>query len=222
MSDKNNKENTNQENNNQENKNHDGVEQQPESNEVVEEETIESDIPEKESSEEEAAEDELAILQDKLQRSFAELENTRRRFDREKQESIKYAIAGFAADIISLADNLERALQAVSATKKEQGEKQQGEKTDAFVRFVEGVALSAKELNTIFERNHIKKINPRLGEAFSPSQHQAVSEIPSDAHPKGTIVQTLQPGYTLHDRLIRPAMVMVSSGKIEKKTDITA
>ncbi|MCH9845571.1 MAG: nucleotide exchange factor GrpE [Alphaproteobacteria bacterium] len=210
MSDKNNKENTNQE----------AHQQQPELNEAVEESLApetnasENESLEEEAPEDESPEDELAALQDKLQRTFAELENTRRRFDREKQESTKYAIAGFAADILSLADNLERALQAVPSEAKQGNE--------AFGNFVEGVALSAKELNSIFERNHIKKINPALGEAFSPNQHQAVSEIPSDTHPKGTIAQILQPGYGLHDRLIRPAMVMVSAGKIEKKLDITA
>ncbi len=216
-------------NNNKDNNNQGSHQQQPELSEVVEdasltdanltdanltETNLENEAPEDDAPAEETAEDELAILQDKLQRSFAELENTRRRFDREKQESIKYAVAGFAADILSLADNLERALQAVPA------EAKQG--NDAFGNFVEGVVLSAKELNSIFERNHIKKINPVLGEAFSPNQHQAVSEIPSEAHPKGTIAQILQPGYALHDRLIRPAMVMVSAGKIEKKLDITA
>ncbi len=216
MSDKNNK---NQKNTNQANNKQASAEQQPELNDVATEEILQneasqSDASENESPEDEPIQDELARLQDKLQRTFAELENTRRRFDREKQESTKYAIAGFAADILSLADNLERALQAVPSEAKQGNE--------AFGNFVEGVALSAKELNSIFERNHIKKINPALGEAFSPSQHQAVSEIPSEAHPKGTIVQILQPGYALHDRLIRPAMVMVSAGKIEKKLDITA
>ena len=204
---------------NQANNNDNGAEQPPELNDSVEDlnltaEALETESPEDEPVEYEPEEDELTLLQDKLQRTFAELENTRRRFDREKQESTKYAIAGFASDILSLADNLERALQAVPPKAKQENEE--------FGNFVEGVALSAKELNSIFERNHIKKIAPALGEAFSANQHQAVSELPSDTHPKGTIVQILQPGYALHDRLIRPAMVMVSAGIIEKKVDISA
>ncbi len=158
------------------------------------------------TDEDASEEDELSELQDRLQRTLAELENTRRRFDREKQESIKYAIAGFAGDILNLADNLDRALKSVPEEGKE----------GAFGNFVEGVSLSAKELVSIFERNQIKKIEPALGASFSPSQHQAVSEMPSDAYAKGSIAQLLQPGYALHDRLIRPAMVMVSSGAAKK------
>ena len=141
-------------------------------------------------------------LQDKLQRTLAELENTRRRFDRDKQESVKYAIAGFTGDILSLADNLDRALQAVP----------KGELDSAFANFVQGVELSAKELNSIFERNNIKKIAP-VGEQFSANKHQAVSEIVTDEYPVGTVVDVLQPGYILHDRLIRPAMVVVAKAK---------
>ncbi len=207
--------------NNQTNKNDNdnGAEQPPELNDATEDVNLTDDATEIDASVDEPVEDapeedELALLQDKLQRTFAELENTRRRFDREKQESTKYAIAGFASDILSLADNLERALQAVPPKAKQENE--------AFGNFVEGVALSAKELNSIFERNHIKKIAPALGDAFSANQHQAVSELPSDTHPKGTIVQILQPGYALHDRLIRPAMVMVSAGGIAKKVDVSA
>ncbi len=141
-------------------------------------------------------------LQDKLQRTLAELENTRRRFDRDKQENVKYAIAGFAGDVLSLADNLDRALQAVP----------KGELEASFANFVQGVELSAKELNSIFERNNITKIAP-TGEKFSANKHQAVSEIVTDEYPAGTVVNVLQPGYILHDRLIRPAMVVVAKAK---------
>ena len=87
------------------------------------------------------------------------------------------------------------------------------ENNDALKSFFDGVTLSARELETIFERHQIKKITPAIGDVFSYNHHQAVSEIASDDYPSGTIVQLLQHGYILYDRLIRPAMVVVSKGK---------
>ncbi len=151
---------------------------------------------------ESSPENDIEQLKDKLQRTLAELENTRRRFEREKQEMAKYAIASFATDILSLADNLERGLKAVSAESKTEN--------DALNNFFQGVELSARELGSIFERNNITKISPEKGDAFSYNHHQAVSEMITQDYPAGSVVELLQHGYILHDRLIRPAMVIVS------------
>ena len=144
-----------------------------------------------------ALEAELAEHKDRLLRALAEAENTRRRTQRERDDAAKYAISGFARDLLSAADNLRRALDSLP----------EAEAGDARTRsLLAGVAATERELLGVFERHGIRRIDPR-GEPFDHNLHQAIFEAERADRPPGTIVEVLQPGYVLHDRLLRPAMV---------------
>ncbi len=143
---------------------------------------------------------ELAEHKDRLLRALAEAENTRRRAQRERDDATKYAISGFAKELLSAADNLRRAL--ASLPEAEVGD----ERTRSLLA---GVAATERELLSVFERHGIRRIDP-LGERFDHNLHQAIFEVEHGDRPPGTIVEVLQPGYLLHDRLLRPAMVGVA------------
>jgi molecular chaperone GrpE len=147
-----------------------------------------------------ALETELAEVKDRLLRALAESENTRRRAQREREDALRYAAAGFAKDLLSAADNLRRALD--SLPEEEAGD----ERTKSLLL---GVAATERELLSAFERHGIRRIDPR-GERFDHNYHQAVFEVENTGQPGGTVVEVLQPGYVLHDRLLRPAMVGVA------------
>ena len=147
-----------------------------------------------------ALEAELAEQKDRLLRALAETENTRRRAQREREDAAKYAITGFAKDLLSAADNLRRALDSLP----------EEEVTDERTRsLLAGVAATERELLSVFERHGLRRIDPK-GERFDHNFHQAIFEAERLDQPTGTIVEVLQPGYVLHDRLLRPAMVGVS------------
>jgi molecular chaperone GrpE len=147
-----------------------------------------------------ALEAELAEQKDRLLRALAETENTRRRAQRERDDAAKYAVNGFAKDLLSAADNLRRALDSLPAEKA----------GDALTRnLLAGVAATERELLAVFERHGIRRIDPQ-GERFDHNFHQAIYEAERGDQPAGTIVEVLQPGYLLHDRLLRPAMVGVA------------
>ncbi len=147
-----------------------------------------------------AVEAELAEHKDRLLRALAETENTRRRAQREREDASKYAIAGFAKDLLSVADNLRRALDSVP----------EAEVRDERTRsLLAGVAATERELLSVFERHGMRRIDPQ-GERFDHNFHQAIFEAERADQPAGTIVEVLQPGYVLHDRLLRPAMVGVA------------
>jgi molecular chaperone GrpE len=160
-----------------------------------------------------AAQGECADLKDKLLRNVADMENLRKRLEREKQDGEKYAAARFAKDILSVADNLGRALMAAP----------KGEHIDpALKTLVEGVAATEREMVNVFERHGIKRI-PAEGARFDPNLHQAMMEVDDPSRPAGTVVQVLMPGFTIADRLLRPAMVAVSKGgPAEAKLDTKA
>lgn len=139
-------------------------------------------------------------------RLAAEVENTRRRLERDKADAVQYAAAAFARDMLSVADNLGRALDAIPAD------------NESFKAIRVGVEMTNRELITIFERNGIKRI-PATGLPLDPNHHQAMVEVESDAEP-GTVVDEMQAGYTLKDRLLRPALVTVA--KAPARTDTTA
>jgi molecular chaperone GrpE len=164
---------------------------------------IESEI-EKGSPETRAAEleAELADYKDRLLRALAETENVRRRAQREREDASKYAIAGFAKDLLSAADNLRRALESLPESEA---------KDERTRNLLAGVAATERELLSVFERHGIKRIDPK-GESFDHNFHQAIFEIERSDQPGGSVVEVLQPGYVLHDRLLRPAMVGVSKG----------
>ena len=147
-----------------------------------------------------ALEAELAENKERLLRALAETENTRRRAQREREDASKYAITGFAKDLLSAADNLRRALDSLP----------EAEVRDERTRsLLAGVAATERELLSVFERHGIRRIDPR-GERFDHNFHQAIFETERADHPTGTVFEVLQPGYVLHDRLLRPAMVGVS------------
>jgi molecular chaperone GrpE len=149
-----------------------------------------------------ALEAELAEAQDRLLRALAETENVRRRAQRERVDAEKYGLGKFAGDLLSVADNLRRALDSLPEAEA---------KDDRTRGLLEGVAATERELLAAFERHGLKRIDPK-GERFDHNFHQAVFEIENSGRPAGTIVEVLQPGYVVHDRLLRPAMVGVAKG----------
>ncbi|MBV8890022.1 MAG: nucleotide exchange factor GrpE [Alphaproteobacteria bacterium] len=147
-----------------------------------------------------ALETELAEHKDRLLRALAETENVRRRAQREREDAEKFAVGGFAKDLLSVADNLRRALDSLP----------EAEARDERTRsLLAGVAATERELLGVFERHGIKRIDPK-GERFDHNFHQAIFEAPNSGRPAGTIVEVLQPGYVLRERLLRPAMVGVA------------
>jgi len=175
------------------NNNIDGLAETPSESEANE------SSPETRSTELEA---ELAEYKDRLLRALAETENVRRRAQREREDASKYAIAGFAKNLLSAADNLRRALESLPESEAKD------ERTRSLLA---GVAATERELLGAFERYGIKRIDPR-GEAFDHNFHQAIFEAERPDQPSGSVVEVLQPGYVLHDRLLRPAMVGVAKG----------
>ncbi len=149
-----------------------------------------------------AVEAELADTKDRLLRALAETENARRRFQREREDAQKYAIAGFAKDLLSAVDNLRRALDAMPAAEVKDSRTQS---------LLDGVAATERELLAAFERHGVKRIDPK-GERFDHNFHQAIFEAEREGAAAGTVIEVLQPGYVLHDRLLRPAMVGVAKG----------
>jgi len=147
---------------------------------------------------------EAADLKDRLLRTLAEMENLRRRTEREVADARAYGVTNFARDILAVADNMERALKALDDEIRE--------KADAGVKaLLDGVELTERELIKVMEKHGVRKIEP-LGQKFDPNQHQAMFEIPDATVPAGTIVQIMQPGYTIGERVLRPALVGIAKG----------
>jgi len=145
---------------------------------------------------------ELAETKDRLLRALAETENVRRRTERERTDAARYGGANLAKELLNVADNLRRALDAMP-------EEQASD--ERMKQLLQGVAATERELLAAFERGGIRRIDP-LGERFDHNLHQAMFEVESSGQPPGTIVQVLQPGYVMHDRLLRPALVGVAKG----------
>src|SRR3954466_6378290 len=147
---------------------------------------------------------EAAGLKDRLLRTLAEMENLRRRTEREVADARAYGVTSFARDILAVADNMERALKALDDEIRD--------KAEAGVKaLLDGVELTERELIKVMEKHGIRKIEPQ-GQKFDPNLHQAMLEIPDSSVPSGTVVQIMQPGYTIGERVLRPAMVAVSKG----------
>ena len=167
---------------------------------------------------------ELAQAKDQLLRALAETENVRRRARRDLEDASKYAIAVFARSLLAVADNLRRALDSIPATgggkPDEAGEEpaKSDEENEFLKQLAEGVEIVERELLTAFEKHGIRKIEP-LGEKFDHGFHQAMFEVEDADKPAGTIVQILEPGYLIHDRLLRPAMVAVAKDTAKDKSE---
>jgi len=153
----------------------------------------------------------LAELNDRVLRLAAELENTRRRSEREKADAGRYAIANFARDLLGVTDNFERALHAA-------GGDAAPTSTEALSGIVAGLQMTEKELLAVMERHGIRRVFPK-GEKFDPNLHQAVAQIPDGAVPVGHVIDVAQPGFTIGERVLRAAMVTVSSGAGGYKED---
>ncbi|HWB45304.1 MAG TPA: nucleotide exchange factor GrpE [Hyphomicrobiaceae bacterium] len=146
---------------------------------------------------------ETADLKDKLLRAHAEVENIRKRSEREREDTAKYAVTRLARDMVTVGDNFQRAIEAVPAGAAE---------TDpALKSFLDGMTLIERELINVLERHGIRRIEP-LNEPFNPHFHQAVMELARSDVPAGTVVQMFQAGYMIEDRVLRPAMVAVAKG----------
>jgi molecular chaperone GrpE len=149
----------------------------------------------------EALRAEVASLREQMLRVAADAENTKRRAEREANDSRAYAIQKFARDLLGVADNLQRAMQHAPK-----------DAADPLVKNLAiGLEMTEKELMGAFERNGLKKIDPVRGAKFDPHQHQAMQEQPADDVGAGGVVQVIQPGYELFGRLVRPAMVTVAA-----------
>jgi molecular chaperone GrpE len=149
-----------------------------------------------------AAQREAAEYKDKVLRTLAEMENLRRRTEREVSDARLYGIASFARDVLAVADNMHRALETVGPEVREQA--------DAKVKaLIEGVELTERELIKSLEKNGVKKFSPE-GEKFDPNVHQAMYEVQDSTLPSGSVAQVIQAGYMIGDRVLRPAMVAVT------------
>ena len=152
----------------------------------------------------ERLEAEKSDLTDRLLRLAADMDNLRRRTERDVADARKYAVAKFAGDMLVVGDNLRRALDAYPAEKREGAD-------EVVKAFIEGVEMTGREMDRLLERNGIVRIAAE-GERFDPHRHQAMFEVPNPDVPTGTVVQVVQEGYTIGDRVLRAAMVGVSTG----------
>ncbi|CUA90493.1 Molecular chaperone GrpE (heat shock protein) [Chelatococcus sambhunathii] len=141
-------------------------------------------------------------LKDKLLRTLAEMENLRRRTEREVADARAYGMTSFARDMLTVADNIQRALESVPPEVRD---------SDTVKPFVEGVELTERDLLKTLERHGVRKLTPQ-GERFDPNLHQAMFEVPDPSVPNGTVVQVVQAGFVIGERVLRPALVGVSKG----------
>jgi molecular chaperone GrpE len=146
---------------------------------------------------------ENAEMRDRLLRTMADMENLRRRTEREKTDTARYAISNFARDVLTVGDNLQRTIDHVPADAAAQD--------PALKSFLEGVQLTERELLNVLERHGVTRIEP-LGQRFDPNCHQAMYEVQNSDVPEGTVVEVMQSGYTIGDRCLRPALVAVAKG----------
>ncbi len=150
-----------------------------------------------------ALEAEVADLKDKLLRALAEAENVRRRSERQRIDASRYAIAGFAREVVGVADNLNRALATVDAEARAKDEKLEA--------LCAGVEMTEREMLNVFERFEVKRVEA-MGKRFDHNFHEAMFEIEDASKPAGTVIHVMEPGYTIGDRLLRPAKVGVAKG----------
>lgn len=153
---------------------------------------------------------EAAELKDRWVRTAAELENVRRRAERDKQDAANYAITRFARDILTVADYLRMALESIPADVREDGR---------INTLITGVELTEKELLSGFDRHGIEPVTPAKGDAFDPNRHQAMNEVETDEVPPGKVYQVIKSGYVLKDRLLRAAMVAVAKAPAGSRGD---
>ena len=169
------------------------------------------DLDDKEQVKEILPEEEIKNLKDKLARTFAEMENQRRRFEKEKDDAFEYGGFSFAKESLNLLDNLER-----SKSSLENDEKLKN--TETLKKVIEHLDIVNKDILSIFKKNNIEQIKS-INEKLDPNLHQAMMEIEDDNKEPGTIIQEIQKGYMMKDRLLRPSLVGVSKKKLEKESN---
>ena len=169
-----------------------------------------SDETEKKDKDEELSpEDEIENLKDKVARTFAEMENQRRRFEKEKDEAFEYGGFSFARETLNLLDNLERSKQTLESDETIKDK-------DTLKKLIEHINIINKDMISIFKKNNIEPIKA-INEKLDPNLHQAMMEVEDDTKDQGTIVQEIQKGFMMKDRLLRPSLVAVSKKKVEEK-----
>ena len=196
----------------EEKKYEDQVQQEQEEDIIENQETTETDIEENSDTNEDDIQklkEEIESLKDQRLRAVAELENFRKRAEKDQSDALKYGIANFAKEIINIGDNIERAKSSIS---------EEVRSNESIKSVVDGLDLIAQSTMATFEKIGIKKIES-INQKFDHNLHQAMMEIEKNDCEPGTIVQELIPGYTLHDRLLRPAMVGVSKKSQENQDD---
>ena len=161
-----------------------------------------------EKKEEETAEDKLVIVQDKLLRTMAEMENQRRRFEKEKQEAFEFGGFNFAGESLSLLDNIDRAIMSFRNDENLKNNKDLN-------KIIDGIEVVKKDLVSIFKKNGIESIEC-INKKFDPNFHQAMLEVEDNTKEPGTVVQEIQKGYMMKDRLLRPSLVSVTKKREEK------
>jgi molecular chaperone GrpE len=156
-----------------------------------------------------ALEGQVANLTDRLLRAHAEMDNLRKRNERDKSDITKFAISKFSGEILAVGDNLQRAIAAVPPGA--------AEADPALKSLIDGVAMTEREFLNVLERNGVKRIDAE-GEPFDPHKHQAMTEVHDPNVVAGTVVQVFQPGYIIEGRVLRPAMVVVAKGGAKRTT----
>jgi molecular chaperone GrpE len=149
-----------------------------------------------------ALKEEAAALKDRLLRTAAEMDNLRKRAEREKAEATLYAASNFARDLLGVADSMERALAAVPPGEREAA-------SESLKNMLTGIELTDRELLNVFQRHNIRRLDA-VGQKFDPNYHQAMFEVPTADYPPGTVVQEIQKGFVVGERVLRPAMVGVA------------
>ena len=165
----------------------------------------------KDEKKEPSTEDKLKSTEDKLLRSLAEIENQRRRFEKEVKDAFEFGSFNFAKEILAILDNLQRAREAIKNDDALKNNKD-------LDKFLENISIIEKDLTSIFEKNRIVKIQAK-GKKFDPNLHQAMTEIEDNDAETGTIIQEIQPGYMFGERLLRPALVGISKKNISKNEE---
>ena len=173
----------------------------------------EKKLEDKEQEKEISPEEEIENLKDKLARTFAEMENQRRRFEKEKDDAFEYGGFSFAKESLNLLDNLERSKASLENDDKLKN-------TETLKKVIEHLDIVNKDIISIFKKNNIEQIKS-VNEKLDPNLHQAMMEIEDDTKEPGTIIQEIQKGYMMKDRLLRPSLVGVSKKKSEKNDDMS-
>ena len=198
----------------EENQNNTDVNQKTEEENSESEKNLNAENKQKEEQEpqkeniETTPEEKIAELEDKVTRTFAEMENQRRRFEKEKEDAFEYGGYSFAKEALNLIDNLDRSKHVLESDDKLK-------ETEALKKTLEHLDIIKKDLISIFEKNNIKPIDS-LNKKLDPNFHQAMMEIEDDTKEPGTIIQEIQKGFTIKDRLLRPSLVGVSKKAIQK------